>query len=119
MAKTKQTKVRISDDSITINLQAPVFHGQEEEWPEFIGKFQAFLVINGYAEVIQTNFKSKLPTTDDEELDASTKLGKAKKLGKLKNMMALVYVTQCLSGMSMSNAIFKIQAEEHISCLIT
>ena len=35
----------MSDDTMTINLQAPVFYGKEEEWPEFIVKFQAFLAI--------------------------------------------------------------------------
>ena len=55
----------MSDNSMTINLQAPVFSGKEEERPEFIVKFQAFLRMNGYAEVIQPNFKSKLPTTED------------------------------------------------------
>ena len=46
-------------------------------------KFQEFLA----TKVIQTNFRSKLPTTDDEELDASTKLGKAEKLLKIKIAM--------------------------------
>ena len=32
---------------------------KEEEWPEFIVKFQAFLAIKGCTEAIQTNFKSK------------------------------------------------------------
>ena len=38
MAKAKKTKVRMSDDSMTINLQAPVFSGKEDEWLEFIVK---------------------------------------------------------------------------------
>ena len=67
-------KVKMSDNSMTNNLQAPVFSGKEEEWPEFIVKFQAFLATKGCTEAIQTNFKSKWPTTEDEEFDASTKL---------------------------------------------
>ena len=94
-----------------INLQALVFNGKEEEWLEFIVKFQAFLVMKGCAEVIQTNFKSKLPAMEDEELDASPELGKVKKLAKMKNAMGMEYVTQCLSGMVMLNTIFNIQAE--------
>ena len=39
-------------------------------------KFQAFLVRKECAEAIQTNFKSRLPATEDEELDASTELEK-------------------------------------------
>ena len=70
----------MSDDAMTINLQAPVFNGKEEEWLEFIVNFQTFLVMKGRAEAIQTNFKSKLTAMEDEELDASTELGKAKKL---------------------------------------
>ena len=70
-----------------------------------------FIVTKGCAEVIQTNFKSKLPAMEDEELDASTKLGKAKELVKMKNAMAMVYVTQCLSSITMMNAIFNIQVE--------
>ena len=73
--------------------------------------FQAFLAMKGYAEVVQINFKSKLPTVEDEELDASTKIGKAKKIAKMKNAMAVAYVAQCLSGTAMLNAIFNIQAE--------
>ena len=72
----------------------------------FIVKFKAFLGTKGCAEAIKTNFKSKLPTMEDEELDASTKLRKAKKLAKMKNAMAMAYVTQCLSGMAMLNEIF-------------
>ena len=64
---------------MTINLQAPVFSGKKEDWLEFKVKFQACLVMKRCTEAIQTNFKSKLPTMEDEELDASTKQGKAKK----------------------------------------
>ena len=42
----------MSDDTMMINLQAPVFNGKEEEWPEFIVNFQAFLATKGCAEVI-------------------------------------------------------------------
>ena len=48
---------------------------------------------------------------EDEELDASTKLGKAKKFAKMKNAVAMAYMTQSLSDMAMLNAIFNIQAE--------
>ena len=64
-----------------------------------------------YVGAIQTNFKPKFPTMADEELDVSTKLGKAKKLVKMKNAMAMVYTTQCLSSVGMVNAIFNIQTE--------
>ena len=101
----------MSDDAMMINLQAPVFNGEEEKWPEFIMKSLAFLAMKECAGVIQINFKSKLPATKDEELDASTELGKAKKLAKIKNAAAMLYVTQCLSGATMLNAIFDIQAE--------
>ena len=60
-------------------------------------KFQAFLARKECAEVIQTDFKSKLPAMEDEELDASTELEKAKKLAKMKNAMVMKYATQCLS----------------------
>ena len=65
----------------------------------------------GCAEVIQPNFKSKLPAMEDEELDASTKLEKAKKLAKMKNMMEMAYMTQCLSSMAILNATFYAQVE--------
>ena len=100
----------MSDNTMTINLQAPVFHCKEEEWPKFIVKFQAFLAMKGCAEVDQTNFKSKLPAMEGEELDARTKLGKAKKLAKMKNVMAMAYITQHLSRMARLNAIFNIPA---------
>ena len=100
----------MSADAMTINLQAPVFNGKKEEWPEFIVMLQAFLAIKGFADVIQTNFKSKLPAVEDKELDASTELGQVKKLMKMKNAMMMVYATQCLSGTAMLNAIFNIQA---------
>ena len=47
----------------------------------------------------------------DEELDASTKLGKAEKLAKMKNMVVMAYMTQCLSITAMLNGIFNVQAE--------
>ena len=78
---------------MTINLQAPVFRGNEEEWLEFIVKFKSFFWTKGWIEVIQTNLKSKLPAMKDQELDASTKLGKAKKLAKMKNAMEMAYMT--------------------------
>ena len=53
-------KVRMSDDNMTINLQAPIFSGKEEEWPEFNVKLQAYLATKGCTDAIQTNFKSKL-----------------------------------------------------------
>ena len=87
------------------------FSGKEEEWLEFILKFQAFLVTKECAEAIQTNFKWNLPATKNEELYASTKLGKVKKLPKMKNSIAMVYATQYLSVMAMLNAIFNVQAE--------
>ena len=59
-------------------------------------------------EAIQTNFKFKLSTIKDEELDASTELGMAKKIAKMKNTMAMSYVTQCLSIAVILNAIFNI-----------
>ena len=104
-------KVSMSDDRMMINLQAPVFSGKEEEWPEFIVKFQAFLVTKGCAKGIQINVKSKLPAMENEELDASTKLGKAKKLSKMKNVMEMAYMTQCLNSTKMLNATFNVQAE--------
>ena len=73
-------------------------------------KFRAFLATKGCAEVIQTNFKSKLPATEDGELDANIELGKAKKLVKMKNAMAMSYATQCLSGTAILNVIFNIPA---------
>ena len=48
---------------------------------------------------------------EDEELDASAELGKAKKLAKMKNALVMAYTTECLMGMVMLNAIFNIQAE--------
>ena len=65
----------------------------------------------GCAEMIQTNFKSKLPTAENEELHASTNLEKANKLAKMKNAMVMAYVTHCLNSTAMLNAIFNIQAE--------
>ena len=52
--------------------------------------------------MIQTNFKSKLPATED---------GKAKKSAKIKNAIFMAYVSQYLSTMAMLNAIFNIQAD--------
>ena len=52
MAKAKEIKVAMSDDSRTINLQDPVFSGKEEKWPEFIVKFKAFLATKGCTEMI-------------------------------------------------------------------
>ena len=101
LAKTKQTKVRLSND-------APALSGKEVEWLEYIVKFEAYLATKGCAEVIQTNFKSKLPTTEDEELDASIKLWKAKEIAKMKNAMTMAYMTQWLSGMVMLNVIFNV-----------
>ena len=86
---------------MTINLQAPVFGGKEEEWPKFIVKFQSFLVTKGCTEVIQTN---------DEELDVSTKIEKAMKLRKIKNATLMGYGTQYLSSTAMLNAVFNVQA---------
>ena len=74
----------MSDNSMTINLQAPVFSAKEEEWMEFIVKCQEFLAMKGCVAVIQANFKSKLPSTEDEEFDASTKIEKVIKLAKKK-----------------------------------
>ena len=68
---------------MTTNLQAPIFNGKEEEYPEFIVKLQAFLVMKGCAEAIQTNLESTLSTMEDEELDASSEVGKAKKLARM------------------------------------
>ena len=48
---------------------------------------------------------------EDEELDASTELEKAKKLAKMKKAMVMVHMTQCLRSKSMLNAIFNVQAE--------
>ena len=101
----------MSDNAVTINLQASVFHDKEEEWLEFIEKFQTFLVMRGCPEVIKTNFKPKLLAIEDEEFNASTELGKAKKLAKMKNAMVMSFATQCLSGTAMLNAIFNVQAE--------
>ena len=101
----------MSDDSITINLQAPVFSGKEGEWLESIVKFHAFLATKGCAEVIQTNFKSKLPATEDEKLDARPELEKLKILAKMKNAMAMAFATQCFSGMAVLNVIFNVQVE--------
>ena len=67
MAQVKQTKVRMSNNAMPINLQAPVFNGIVKEWPEFILMFQAFLVMKGCSEMIQTNFKSRLHAMEDEE----------------------------------------------------
>ena len=43
-------------------------------------------------------------------------LGEAKKLVKIKNAMVMVYVSQCLSGTAMLNALFNIHAE---ACWLT
>ena len=59
-------KEKTSNDSTTINLQAPDFGGKEEEWQKFIEKFQAFFAMKGCAEVIQINFKSKYLDTNTE-----------------------------------------------------
>ena len=48
---------------------------------------------------------------EDKELDASTKLGKVKKLAKMKDAMPMVCATQYLSSTAMLKAIFKVQAE--------
>ena len=94
-----------------INLQAPAFSGEKEEWSEFIVKFQTFLVMKGCTEAIQTNLKSKLPTTEDKQFDASDEIEKAIKLAKIKNAIAKGFAMQCLSGMAMLNAILNVHAE--------
>ena len=47
---------------------------------------------------------------EDEELDDSTMLGKAKKSAKMKNVISMAYATQWLSSMAMLNVIFNVQA---------
>ena len=69
-------KVTMSDEIMTISLSASIFSGKEEEWPELIVKFQAYLATKGYTEAVQTNFKSKLPATEDQKLDVSINIGK-------------------------------------------
>ena len=44
-------------------------------------------------------------------MDASTKLGKAKKWAKMKNGMGMAYATQCLSATTIMNAILNVQVE--------
>ena len=66
----------MSDNTMSINLQADIFNGKEEEWP-------------------------KLPAMGDEDMDASTELGKVKKLAKMKNAIAMAYAAQCLSDTAM------------------
>ena len=80
--KQSKQKVRMSDDAMAINLQAPVFSDKEVEWQEFIVKFQAFLAMKRCTEAIQTNFKSKMPAMEDEELNVSTELGNAREISK-------------------------------------
>ena len=60
----------------------------------------------------QKNFKSMLPAMEDEELNASNELGKAKKLAKMKNAMTMAYATQCLSSAAMLNAIFMFKLKQ-------
>ena len=67
--------------------------------------------MKGCAKAIQTSFKSKLPATEDKDLDASTALGKEEKLAKIQNAMAMAYATQCLSSTELPNVIFNVQAE--------
>ena len=47
-------------------------------------KFKPILATKECTEVIQTNFESKLPTIEDEELNTSTMLRKPKKFAKMK-----------------------------------
>ena len=98
----------MSDNTMTINLRAPVFNVQEEKQLEFVVNFQALLATKGFDEAIQTYFKSKLPAMEDEKLDAIIELGKAKISAKMKNAMSMAYMTQCLHLMAMLNAIFNI-----------
>ena len=37
--KFSKQEVKMSDNAMTINLQAPVFNGKEKQWIEFIVKF--------------------------------------------------------------------------------
>ena len=66
--------------------------------------------MKGCAEAIQTNFKSKLPVAEDEELESSTEMEGVKKLAKMKNgmVMGMAYATQYLSSTAMLNVIFNI-----------
>ena len=48
---------------------------------------------------------------EHDELDASSKLGKVKKLAKMKNVMVMTCMTQCLSIMATMNAISNVQDE--------
>ena len=58
---------KLIDSSMTINLQAPLFNGKEEEWLEF-------------AEVMQTNFKSKQAFMEDDGCQYCS--GKGKEIRK-------------------------------------
>ena len=37
----------MNNDSMIINLWAPIFSGKDDEWPEFIVKFEAFFSDEG------------------------------------------------------------------------
>lgn len=101
----------MSDEHLLVSLLALVFNGEEEEWPKFIVKFQAFLSTKDCAEEIQTNVKSKLLLTEDELLDDTKEARKRMKLGRTKNAVAMAYMTQCLTYMAMLNAIFNVQVK--------
>ena len=86
------------------------FNGKKEEWLEYVAKFKAFLAMKRCTGGIQTILNQNA-CYGGKELDATTELRKAKKLVKMKNAMVMAYMAQCLSGMTMLNAIFHVQAE--------
>ena len=59
----------MKDDTMTINLKAPVFNGKEEEWPEFIVKFkkgEGPKVMCGEIEALKVNYWDKAEILDND-----------------------------------------------------
>ena len=69
-------KIKMSDNNMTITLQAPVFSGKVQEWTEFIVRLQAFLAMKGCTEAIDISLNPNCPIRRMKSWMFIPKLGK-------------------------------------------
>ena len=90
------------------SIKGPTFNGDESKWTEYKIKMMAFLGTKRCNETLKKEFEVTLPDREDESLGSDTN-GWVKAITKIKNALAMTYVTNSFTGDEMMNYILTAQ----------
>jgi hypothetical protein len=97
----------VSESSSEKNMKLPTFDGDYKKFQMWWTRFEVFSIYYDFKEALTGEDDKIIPSSDKEEIDATTKDGKVKEEAKKRNQRAMMYLTMAFTSETVMGMVYK------------